>query len=769
MKNILSYLYKNYKNATSKSSSRQSHLDELLLALKIPHKNIRHFEKEDAEFGSFAGLSAEIIKMLDERGIKGLYRHQSNAVSLAMSHQNFVISTQTASGKTMCYNLPVLQTLLDDESTTALYLFPTKALAHDQLAEINSMTKSLFGKKFAFSYDGDTDKASRQKAQQEAKIIITNPDMLHVGILPNHKDWENFFANLKYIVVDELHTYRGVFGSHVANLFIRLLRICKHYGSHPTFICATATIANATEHAQALIGCAMQLIEKSTAGTSERIVAIHTPQKESIKTEIRNISLHETAMLATKAICHNTSKIVFARSRIAVEILLQTIRNQLMEIGLDENLVMSYRGGYLPQERRKIEQDLRNGKLLCVVSTNALELGIDIGSLSCAILHSFPPTIASTWQEIGRAGRRNEKSCAVIVATASPKDQFFAKNPSLFFDAKAEKARIDPGNPYILSSHVKCATHELPFYKNETFGNLDVSEMLEDLATSGNVLKVEQSTGAKYMWQGTSSPAINVSLRSATGKIYTIRDISDENKHKTVGTMDEIGATTLLFPGAIYFHGGISYKVEDINIENKLCFVRPYDTDYYTMGQTSLEVSVTNILENDYNGGFGDATVTIIPSTYKKLDLKTHKTIGFGEIHLPKVTLTTKGTWIFLPTIQDITVTSFTLRGLEHILKIITSLILMCSLDDVIIHAIKNDANFDKSTIHIIDNTQGGIGLAEGAKEDMKAIIATALSHIKNCTCDTGCPACIGAMESKKEKSKIIQILEYLHCTLSPH
>lgn len=769
MKNIFFKVYSNYKKIISKSSSRTSNLDELLLDLKLPHKNILHIKKQEAEFGGFAGLSAEIIKLLDERGIKSLYRHQTNAIALAMARKNLVISTQTASGKTMCYNLPVLQNILTDSSTTALYLFPTKALAHDQLAEFNSLSKPLFGKKLAYAYDGDTNSASRETAKKDAKVIITNPDMLHVGILPNHKDWESFFANLKYIVVDELHTYRGVFGSHMANLFIRLLRICKHYGANPTFICATATIANPTAHAEALTGCKMQLIDKSTAHTTEKLVALYTPPKDNFKDKIRNNALNETAKLVTKAISTGINTIVFARSRISVEILLQTIRTHLEKIGVDKNLVMSYRGGYLPKERRKIEQDLRNGKLLCIVSTNALELGIDIGSLSCAILYGFPSTIASTWQEIGRAGRRGEKSCAIIVATNSPKDQFFAKNPSMFFNAPPERALIDSGNPYILSDHVKCATHELPFLENETFGSIDVTGILDYLAESGKILKVAQSIGTKYMWQGITSPAQNISLRSATGKSYTIRDTSDEKKPKEIGTMDEIGATTLLFPGAIYFHGGISYRVLGINLENKLCSVQPFDTDYYTTGQTFTEVFVTDILESDYNGGFGNVLVTITPSTYKKLDLNTHKILGVEEIHLPKVTLTTKDTWIFLPTIKDVTITSFTLRGLEHILKIVTSHILMCSTDDIIIYATKNNTTFDKAAIHIIDNAQGGVGLAEGAREDIKTIITTALINVKHCECKLGCPACIGAIGSEKEKWKIIKILEQLYANCIPN
>ncbi|MDO4219289.1 MAG: DEAD/DEAH box helicase [Synergistaceae bacterium] len=765
MKSIFSKIRINYRKITSKSLSRKDFLDKLLLDLKIPHRNIYFVEKQEAEFGGFAGLSAEIIKLLDERGIKSLYRHQTDAIALAVLYKDIVISTQTASGKTMCYNLPVLQNILNDGATTALYLFPTKALAHDQLTKFNNMSHALFGKKFAYAYDGDTDKISREKARKEAKVLITNPDMLHVGILPNHKEWKNFFANLKYIVVDELHTYRGVFGSHVANLFIRLLRICHYYGANPTFICATATIANPLEHAEALTGRKMQLVDKSRANTMEKIVAIYDPQKEA--DENRKDALCETAKLATKAICHGISTIVFARSRIATEILLQTIKKQLEQMRIDEKLVMSYRGGYLPNERRKIERDLRSGKLLCVVSTNALELGIDIGSLSCAILYGFPPTIASTWQEIGRAGRRGEKSYAIIVATKFSKDQFFAKNPSMFFEAPPEKVRIDSGNPYILLNHLKCATYELPFFSNETFGNLDVSEMLDKLASSGKILKVTQSDGAKYLWQGASPPAMSISLRSATGKSFTIRDISNEKKPKTVGTMDEIGATTLLFPGAIYLHAGASYKVENINVETKQCLVRPFDANYYTIGQTFLEVGVTNVFEGDYNGGLGDAIVTITPSTYKKLELQTHKILAVEEIHLPKVTLATRVTWLFLPIMEDVVITSFTLHGLEHILKLATSYILMCDMNDVILYATKNDTNFNKPIIYIIDNAQGGVGLAEGAREDIKVIIATALAQTKNCNCKFGCPACISVMESEKEKSKIIKILEQLYLTFA--
>ena len=761
MKKLFEEIANFYKKITSKSLSRTYPLDRLLLDLNLPSKNILYISKTEAEYGGFAGLSHKIVRLLDERGIKSLYRHQTEAITLALSGQDFVIATQTASGKTMCYNLPVLQNILDDEKTTALYLFPTKALAHDQLTGFNSMSRALFGKRLGYAYDGDTDRKDRPKTREEANVIITNPDMLHTSILPNHAKWERYFANLKYVVVDELHTYRGIFGSHIANLFIRLDRICKYYGSHPTFICATATISNPIAHAEALTGRKMHLIDKSTAGEANRVVALFNPREKYGKYEKKNNAITETSDLAVKAISSGVSTIVFARSRVAVEILLPTIREKLTQIGLDTNLVMSYRGGYLPQERRRIEKELREGKLLCVVSTNALELGIDIGSLSCVIMHGFPPTIASSWQEIGRAGRRGEGSLAIVVATASPRDQFYTKNPNFFFQAPPEKALIDPSNPYILSSHVLCATHELPFCSGETFGNYDISSLLDTFVASEKILKVDKAAYSKFLWQGTTPPALGVSLRSISGKAYIIRDTS-KKRTKAIGTLDEIGATTMLFPGAIYFDCGVSYKVQSINMGSKLCLVEPCEESYYTLGQTSLDVTVANPLEENRLGGFGDVSVTITPSIYKKIDFATQKVTGIGEIHLPRVTFATKGTWFFLPTVKDLKVTSFTLRGITHILELVASHILMCNIYDLIIYGSNNDANFDRPTVHIIDKARGGVGLAEGAWQDLEAIIDKALALVKGCDCKQGCPSCIGAMESEKEKSKIQAILSNL-------
>ena len=568
---------------------------------------VKRFPARPAAFGSFGALDQRIVNALKRRGVEALYSHQSEAVACALAGEDCVIATPTASGKTLCYNLPVLHAVLQNPSARALYLFPTKALAQDQLAELGELSSFADGKIHGFVYDGDTEPVKRRLARTEGHVVITNPDMLNSGILPHHTKWSDYFQNLKYIVVDELHTYRGIFGSHLANLFCRLARICEFYGSRPTFICCSATIANPAEHAEALTGRKMKLITESGAPLSEKELIIYNPPIVDYNTGMRRSSLFETARIATEALSLGISTIVFTRSRLNVELLLTSIRGGLAKRGADPMMIMGYRGGYLPKERRKIEADLRSGALKGVVSTNALELGIDIGSLGLAVLHGYPGSIASAWQQIGRAGRRGGLSAAVLVASADPLDQFLASRPEWFYGAPAEKARIDPYNPYIQVSHVKCSAFELPFAAGEKFGAQNVDEILDYLADHGVLHKVAEADGGRYYWQDDSYPASGLSLRSATSENYTITDITIPQKPKVIGTMDRRSAPTLIFPDAIYFHGGRSYIVETLDTEKMQCFIREIDAEYYTDGDAALRINITDDFETQGNYGWGDA------------------------------------------------------------------------------------------------------------------------------------------------------------------
>ena len=721
---------------------------------------VKRFPARPAAFGSFGALDQRIVNALKRRGVEALYSHQSEAVACALAGEDCVIATPTASGKTLCYNLPVLHAVLQNPSARALYLFPTKALAQDQLAEPGALSSFADGKIHSFVYDGDTEPVKRRLARTEGHVVITNPDMLNSGILPHHTKWSDYFQNLKYIVVDELHTYRGIFGSHLANLFCRLARICEFYGSRPTFICCSATIANPAEHAEALTGRRMKLITESGAPLSEKELIIYNPPIVDYNTGMRRSSLFETARIATEALSLGISTIVFTRSRLNVELLLTSIRGGLAKRGADPMMIMGYRGGYLPKERRKIEADLRSGALRGVVSTNALELGIDIGSLGLAVLHGYPGSIASAWQQIGRAGRRGGLSAAVLVASADPLDQFLASRPEWFYGAPAEKARIDPYNPYIQVSHVKCSAFELPFAAGEKFGAQNVDEILDYLAEHGVLHKVSEADGGRYYWQDDSYPASGLSLRSATSENYTITDITIPQKPKVVGTMDRRSAPTLIFPDAIYFHGGRSYIVESLDTEKMQCFIREIDAEYYTDGDAALRINITDDFETQGNYGWGEVLVTETPTIFKKIKLATHENAGFGQINLPEEQMHTTACWIMMPESRaEDAELKVAMEGLEHLLRNTAPLFLMCDRADIRVTSRVKDPQLRRPAIYIIDNIPGGVGLAEGAFEVKDELVRAALGMLNSCQCRNGCPACVGVFGGEYDVKGAVRAL----------
>ena len=680
-------------------------------------------------------------------GIENLYSHQSHAVSLSLKKNDAVIVTPTASGKTLCYNLPVLDSILKDKSSRALYLFPTKALAHDQLSTLDDLANSVDSDIKCFTYDGDTPVRLRPNARANGNIIITNPDMLNSGILPHHAAWSSFLQNLKYIVVDELHTYRGIFGSHMANIFARLLRICDFYGSKPVFICCSATIANPAEHAEALIGRHIELISENGAPSPTKKLIIYNPPVINRNTGIRRSALFETSRMASEALCRRISTIIFTRSRLNSELLLKTIRRQLAERGGDPYAVTGYRAGYLPKERRAIEQDLRSGKLLGVVSTNALELGIDIGSLELAILHGYPGSIASAWQQIGRAGRRGSGlSAALMVTSAAPADQFIAAMPDWFFGASPEIARINPQNHYIQVGHVKCSAFELPFRYGETFGGRDISSILNYFADKG-VLYSSDSTGCvKYYWQGDPYPASKVSLRSAASESYTITDISDVRKQHVIGIMDKHSASALIFPGAIYFHKGQAYEVQNLDTAKSQCMVKISSADYYTEGKASERINIVEEFENDGLYGWGRAVISSPPTLYKKIRISTHETIGHGRIDLPESRMESTAFWLKIPReFQDRPDLDIAMKGISTLLSKAAPIFLMCDQNDIRIHNRLKDPHLKQPAIFMYDNIPGGVGLAEGAYELRNNLLNKLFNLLDSCKCSGGCPACVGA------------------------
>jgi DEAD/DEAH box helicase domain-containing protein len=693
-------------------------------------------------------LHEGIRAALQYKNIRSLYTHQAQSFEEAMKGNHVVTVTPTASGKTLCYNLPVLQRILENDSARALYLFPTKALAQDQVAELQEMVDFMEVGIKTHTYDGDTPPTVRQAIRNAGHIVVTNPDMLHSAILPHHTKWVKLFENLAYIVIDEVHTYRGVFGSHVANVIRRLKRICRFYGSKPQFICASATIDNPKEHTERLIGEKVSLIDNNGAPAGEKHFMFYNPPVVNQQLGIRKSSVLETRKLAGTLLRSGIQTIVFARSRVRVEILL-TYLQELVQHELGSKSIRGYRGGYLPKLRREIERGLRSGEIRGVVSTNALELGIDIGQLQACVLNGYPGTIASTWQQSGRAGRRQESSLTILVASSNPLDQYLIQNPRYFFERPPEQARIHPDNLIILVDHVKCAAYELPFERDEQFGEEPLKDILEFLTEEQVLHHVKD----RWYWMEQSFPAHNISLRSAAQENFVIIDIS--NGSKVIGEVDRFSAPTMIHEEAIYIHEGIQFQVEKLDYEEKKAFVRQVDVDYYTDASMAIQLKVLHVHKEISYGGLqrqlGEVTINAKPTIFKKIKLHTHENIGSGPITLPEEELHTSSYWFTLDesvtkrrTANDI---QFALLGVANVLIHIAPLYLMCDPMDIRVVPQVKALHNKLPTIFFYDRYPGGVGLSERLYEVHGNLMGQAKNLIANCGCLSGCPACVGPIE----------------------
>src|SRR3954449_715945 len=552
---------------------------------------VRKLPAVAAEYAPFpAGLDDRLKNALQTRGIQQFYTHQAEAVEHAMAGRNVVVITPTASGKTLCYNAPVLHSILQDPSSRALYLFPTKALAQDQLAELQALCEhidSATGEQIGvFTYEGTTPQDARRSIRSRAHLVLSNPDMVHSGILPHHPRWAKLFENLRYVIIDELHAYRGVFGSHLCNVLRRLRRICRHYGSDPVFLCSSATIQNPRELAERLTEQPFELVDKSGAPRGEKFFVFVNPPVVNQALGIRRSYLAETRRVASEFLKRHLQLIVFAQSRLATEILTTYLKDDFQGIPGAPEQIRGYRGGYLPLRRREIEKGLREGVVRAVVSTNALELGIDIGALDVSVMAGYPGTIAATWQRAGRAGRRSGRSAAVMVASSAPLDQFIVRNPSYFFEASPERALIDPDNLHILVDHVKCGAFELPFTRSEQFGRHDVQEVLAILAEQGLVHRTGASDDldqpeaeGQWNWTSESYPADAVSLRSVSSDNFVVVDTTHEPR--VIGETDFTSGPSTLHEKAIYIVEGTLYQVETLDFDGRKAFIREIDCDYY--------------------------------------------------------------------------------------------------------------------------------------------------------------------------------------------
>jgi DEAD/DEAH box helicase domain-containing protein len=693
-------------------------------------------------------LDGRLKAALERKGIRELYTHQEAAYRAVRAGRNTVAVTPTASGKTLCYNLPVLQHLLQDDSVRALYLFPTKALAQDQVAELHELADLMGADIKTHTYDGDTPPTARQAIRTAGHIVVTNPDMLHAAILPHHTKWVKLFENVRYIVIDELHAYRGVFGSHVANVIRRLKRICRFYGSRPLFLCASATIRNPKEHAERLIGEPVELIDDNGAPSGEKHFIFYNPPVVNAQLGIRRSSVLESQKIAAFLLKSGIQTIVFARSRVRVEILL-TYLQDLVKRELGPKSIRGYRGGYLPKQRREIERGLRSGEIRGVVSTNALELGIDIGQLQACVLNGYPGSIASTWQQSGRAGRRHGSSVTFLVASSNPLDQYLIRNPDYFFGRPPEEARIQPDNLLILLDHVKCAAYELPFEEGETFGGENLTDLLEFLADE----KVLHRVQGRWHWMEQSFPAHGISLRSAAQENFVIIDVTEG--HRVIGEVDRFSAPTLIHEEAIYIHEGVQYQVEKLDYAEKKAYVREVSVDYFTDANLAVELKVLHVDREEETGAlvrqYGELTVNAKPTIFKKIRLRTHENIGSGPIHLPEEELHTSGYWFSVReealagrSANDV---QSALLGLANVLVHLAPLRLMCDPLDIRVVPQVKAVHTKLPTIYFYDRYPGGIGLSERLYELHGELLEEAGRLISGCGCMSGCPACVGPIE----------------------
>lgn len=722
-------------------------------------------------------LPSQLAFALRGREVTELYEHQARAFeAVAAGARGVVVATPTASGKSYCFHLPVLSAMIADPDARALYLYPTKALARDQEAGLRELMKSAGLDRGAVVYDGDTPGDARRAARERSGIILTNPDMLHAGILPHHTAWARTFQNLKFVVVDELHTYKGVFGSHVANVLRRLMRVAAFHGSKPVIIGATATIGNPREHAARMFSLPeeeLYAITESGAPQGERRVFLYNPPVVNEELGIRASYVKQAVMLATDLVRARVPTIVFGQSRNNVEVMLRYLRDKVVP-EIDASQVMGYRGGYLPEQRREIERKLREGEVLCVVSTNALELGIDIGALDAVVCAGYPGSVAATWQRFGRAGRRKGRSICVLVTSSAPLDQFLAREPGYLLGAPVEEARIDGDNPEILVQHLKCGAFELPFKRGERFGNLDEASTTDAMQFLEQHKVVHENNGT-FHWAEDAYPANNVSLRSIGWDNVVIIDAEHD---KTLAEIDWRGAHTMVHEQAIYQHDGECWQVEKFDYENHKAFVRKVKPDYWTDAMTYTTVNVMEEFGagavSDWPSGWGEVSVVEKVVGYKKIKFYTHENAGYGDVRLPEMQMHTTAFWLTLPEelvaqIPEGRAAAIDgLRGVGVALETVSTLSLMCdprdlgtTLGDTSIEEGMDADGEDGAvpiprkvrggpapgyspTLFLYEHTPGGIGLAERIFAQRETLLARALRLVEGCPCASGCPACVG-------------------------
>jgi DEAD/DEAH box helicase domain-containing protein len=767
--------------------------------------SIRHLPAREPTFAPLpAWVRPELAAAYRAKGVEQLYNHQAAAAERIREGRNVVVVTPTASGKTLCYNLPVLNSVLESPDTRALYLFPTKALAQDQLAELQDLSRRLDDSFGVFTYDGDTPGDARKAIRERGHIVLTNPDMLHTGILPHHTKWTRLFENLRFIVLDELHTYRGVFGSHLANVLRRLGRIARFYGSQPQFVCCSATIANPGELAERLLEQKVEVLEENGAPAAEKLFVFYNPPVVNRNLGIRRSYLNETTRVAKELLGRSLQTIVFANSRLHTEVLLTYLQRAFPASPGQAEPVRGYRGGYLPGERREIERGLRNGSIRGAVSTNALELGIDVGSLDAVVMAGYPGTIASTWQRAGRAGRRRGTSCAVLVASSAPLDQFIVRHPEYFFGRSPEHAYVQPDNLEILVNHLKCAAFELPLEPAEAdagrFGAIDLAALCERLEQAGYLHR----SGDHWHWVQEAYPADTVSLRSVTSDNFVIIDVTGDSARgeaapEVIGEVDFSSALTTVHPGAIYLHQGQQYHVDRLDFAERKAYVKRVDVDYYTDAIRYTQVRVLEVAAEEPIPGpaaraHGDVLVRSQVVGFKKIKFFTNENVGAGKLELPENEMHTTAFWLTLERAL-VAALPFSLSdrqsgmfGLLYALESMASLLLMCDRRDLGAAIGERPPapgaappaepetgiagnpgpeevkEFFEPNLYLYDAYPGGIGFSEPLFRVHDLLLRRTRELIVGCPCDQGCPSCVGPAGEKSERTKeaALAILECL-------